>query len=111
MAALYRRGCVAMLLQGGDDHDDTALQHLEKALVICRINEPHRGNGGESARVQWRIAQIWERKGMREEAGRLREEAESVKRELLTTGDYAVVAAGVDDEEAGWDALVGLLYR
>ncbi|KAK4156150.1 hypothetical protein C8A00DRAFT_30962 [Chaetomidium leptoderma] len=109
MAALYRRGCVAML-QGSAaaDDDDTALQHLEKALVIYRINEPHRGNGGESARVQWRISQIWERKGRREEAGRLREEAERVKTELLATGDYAVVGG---DEEAGWDALVGLLYR
>jgi len=45
---------------------------------------------------------------MVEEAGRLRKEAERVKRYLLATGDYVVVE---QDEEPGWDALVGLLYR
>lgn len=91
----------------GDD-DDVALQHLQQALVICRLNEPHRGDSGESSRVQWQMALVYERKGMVEEAGRLRAEAEKVKRELLAMGDYAVVEG---DEEAGWDALVGLLYR
>ncbi|KAH6615690.1 hypothetical protein B0J18DRAFT_437947 [Chaetomium sp. MPI-SDFR-AT-0129] len=43
MAALYQRGRIAML-RGGDDDDDTALQHLQQALYICRLNEPHRGN-------------------------------------------------------------------
>jgi hypothetical protein len=105
MAALYRRGWIAML-RGGDDGDDEALQHLQQALVICQLNEPHRGNAGGSASLQWRLAQVYERKGMAEEAGRLRAEAEKAKRELLATGDYAVVEG---DEEAGWDALVGLL--
>ncbi|KAK1755394.1 P-loop containing nucleoside triphosphate hydrolase protein, partial [Echria macrotheca] len=103
MATLYRQGWIAML-QG--DHD-AALKHLEKALLICQLNEPHRGNAGESARVRWRKSQVYERKGMVEEAKRLRDTAEGVKRELLETGDYAVVQ---DDEEAQWDALVGLLY-
>ncbi|KAK4446016.1 P-loop containing nucleoside triphosphate hydrolase protein [Podospora aff. communis PSN243] len=104
MATLYRQGWIAML-QG--DYDD-ALQLLEKALVVCQLNEPHRGNAGEAARVQWRMSQVYERKGMGEEAKRLRGTAEKVKHELLATGDYALVE---DDEEAGWDALVGLLYR
>jgi hypothetical protein len=104
MATLYCQGWITML-QG--DHD-TALQHLEKALIICQLNEPHRGNAGESARVQWRMSQVYERKGMAEEAKRLRNTAEGVKRELLGTGDYAIVE---DDDEAQWDALVGLLYR
>lgn len=93
------------MLQGNDDE---ALQHLEKALVICQLNEPHRGNSGESARVQWRMSQIYAGKGMAEEARQLREMAERVKKELLDTGDYSIIE---DDEEAGWDALVGLLYR
>ncbi|KAK5654766.1 hypothetical protein OQA88_6802 [Cercophora sp. LCS_1] len=97
MATLYRQGWIAML-QGDDD---AALQHLEKALSICQLNEPHRGNAGESARVQWRMSQVYERKGLVEEAKRLRGTAEGVKRELLETGDYAVVQ---DDDEAQWDA-------
>lgn len=112
MVAFYRQGWIAML-QGGDGDDDAALQHLEKVLAICQLNEPHRGNAGESARVQWRMAQVCERQGRVEEARRLRETAEGVRRELLATGDYAVVQGGDGDEEeeAGWDALVGLLYR
>ncbi len=79
MAALYRQGCIAML-QGADSNnkgdsnggpngnDMVVLQHLEKALVISRLNEPHRGNAGESARVQWRrdkstIGREWWKKG------------------------------------------------
>jgi hypothetical protein len=85
-----------------------ALQNLEKALLICQLNEPHRGNAGESARVQWRMSQVYERKGMDDEAKQLRDKAEEVKRRLLETGDYVVVQ---DDEEAVWDALLGLLYR
>ncbi|KAK3295120.1 P-loop containing nucleoside triphosphate hydrolase protein [Chaetomium fimeti] len=115
MAALYRQGWIAML-QGdyNDDYDNynAALQLFEKALAICQLNEPHRGNAGESARVWWRMAQVYERKGMEEE-WRLRDMAERVRRELVVTGDYVVVKGGDDDEEeeAGWDALVGLLYR
>ncbi|KAK0642962.1 P-loop containing nucleoside triphosphate hydrolase protein [Cercophora newfieldiana] len=103
MATLYRQGRILMLQ--GDDN--AALQQLEQALIICQLNEPHRGNAGESARVQWRMSQVYERKGMVGKAMQLRDMAEGVKRELLGTGDYAVP----DDEEAGWDALVGLLYR
>jgi hypothetical protein len=88
--------------------DDAALQHLEKALSICQLNEPHRGNAGESAGVLWRISQVYECKGIVEEAKRLGDTAEEVKRGLLETGDSAVVE---DDDEAQWDALVGLLYR
>ena len=105
MATLYRQGWIA-ILQGDND---AALRYLEMALAICQLNEAHRGNAGESARVQWRISQVYERKGMVEEASQLREMAERVKTELLETGDYAIVQD--DDEEAGWDALVGLLYR
>ena len=97
---------------GDDSNDDAALQHLEKALAICQLNEPHRGNAGESARVWWRMAQVYERKGgMVGEARRLRGMAERVRRELVGTGDYAVVGDDGEGEEEGWDALVGLLYR
>lgn len=103
MAALYRLGWIAML-QG---KNDIALQHFEKSLVISRMNEQHRGNSGESARIQWRMSQVLERIGRRENALSLREAAVKVKTSLLATGDYAQV----EGEDDSWDALVGLLYR
>ncbi|UKZ49079.1 hypothetical protein TrVGV298_003318 [Trichoderma virens] len=103
MAAQYRLGWIAML-QGGND---LALQHFEKSLVISRINEQHRGNSGESARIQWRMSQVMERMGREEDAKSLRDAAVKVKASLLATGDYVQV----EDEDSSWDALVGLLYR
>ncbi|KAH6847115.1 P-loop containing nucleoside triphosphate hydrolase protein [Chaetomium sp. MPI-CAGE-AT-0009] len=105
-AALYQRGRIAML-QGGDD---TALPLLKQALAICQGHESRGGNPGEAARIRWRMAQVYERMGNAEEAGRLRAEAERVRRKLLATGDCAVVEVE-GNEEAGWDALVGLFYR
>ncbi|KAL7918377.1 P-loop containing nucleoside triphosphate hydrolase protein [Trichoderma austrokoningii] len=103
MAAQYRLGWIAML----QSKNELALQHLEKSLVISRINEQHRGNSGESARIQWRMSQVLERMGREGDAATLREAAEKVKASLLATGDYAQV----EDEDNSWDALVGLLYR
>jgi hypothetical protein len=48
-------------------------------LSICKINEPRGGNEGEATRVRRRMAQIYDRLGKMEEAGRLRAEAEKVK--------------------------------
>ncbi|KAK1246825.1 hypothetical protein MKX08_000627 [Trichoderma sp. CBMAI-0020] len=103
MAAQYLLGWIAMLR----GENDLALQHFEGSLVISRINEQHRGNSGESARIQWRMSQVLERMGRQEEAMTLREAAVKVKTSLLATGDYAQV----EDEGSSWDALVGLLYR
>ena len=102
-ASTYRLGWVCLLKQ---DYD-MALMHFEKALAICQLNEPQRGNAGESARVKWRMAQIYEQRGQLEDARAFREAAEKTKKTLLETGDYAVV----DDEDSSWDALIGLLYR
>ncbi|KAH6623777.1 P-loop containing nucleoside triphosphate hydrolase protein [Chaetomium tenue] len=116
-AALYQRARIAMLRgknNFGGNYNKTALQYLRQALAICKNNEPLGGNRGEAARVRWRMALVCGRLGRVEEAGRLREEAEKVKRELEDTGEYAVVPGGLEGEEkeeAGWDALVGLLYR
>lgn len=89
------------------ENNELALQHLEKSLVISKINEQHRGNSGESARIQWRMSQVLERMGRQEDAMALREAVEKAKAGLLATGDYAQV----EDEDNSWDALVGLLYR
>lgn len=49
MAAQYRLGWIAMLLE----KFDLSLEHLQRALVIAQLNEQQRGNSGESARVRW----------------------------------------------------------
>jgi tetratricopeptide (TPR) repeat protein len=103
MAAEYRMDWIAMLL----DEYDLALQHLQKALVICQLNEPHRGNTGELARVQWRISQVYNRMGNPRDAQAFYEGAVKSKQTLLDTGECPIS----DEEETSWDALVGLLYR
>ena len=55
MATLYRRGWIT-LLQGDDD---AALQHLEKALIICQLNEPHRGNEYSGGCRRFTSAKAW----------------------------------------------------
>lgn len=57
-------GWIALLLE---DYD-LALQHLQKALVICQLNEPQGGHSGESARVRWRISQVYDRMGNHQDA-------------------------------------------
>lgn len=102
-ATLYRQGWVFLLQQKYDD----ALLQFDKALAICQLNEPQRGNAGESARVLWRMSQIYEQKGQLEDAKRFLDTAEKNKRTLHSTGDYAKV----EHLDSSWDSLLGLLYR
>lgn len=96
-------GCIPMLLE----EYDLALQHLKRTLAICQLNELQRGNAGESARVRWRISQVYEKMGNPQDAQAFYEGAVKEKEKLLVTGEYTIS----DDEEASWDASVGLLYR
>ena len=109
------------------------LKCLEKALAIAEaIGEPERykvfnidrflrnhgrgnmllgrllrGNGGESARVQWRMSQIMEIQGLVEEANTYREAGGKTKKELAASGDYP---KGITEDDT-WDVFIGLLYR
>lgn len=102
-ASLYRQGWVFLQQEKLDD----ALLQFDKALAICQLNEPQRGNAGESARILWRMAQIYEKKGQVEDAKTFIDAAEKIKRTLQATGDYAHVVH-LDDS---WDSFLGLLYR
>lgn len=102
-ATLYRQGWVLLSQQ---DYDDALIQ-FDKALAICQLNEPQRGNSGESARIRWRMAQIHELKGQWEDAKAFMDSAQESKTALLDSGEYA----HVEDEDSSWDALLGLLYR
>ncbi|KAI0867246.1 P-loop containing nucleoside triphosphate hydrolase protein [Hypoxylon argillaceum] len=102
-ASHYRQGYVLLLSGQPDD----ALREFEKAHAICQFNEPSRGNSGESARILWRMAQIYEQNQRMDEAQAFLNKAERIRSDLLATGDYAPV----EKVEDSWDSLVGLLYR
>jgi len=102
-ATLYRQGCVFFQQNKYDD----ALLQLDKALAICKLNAPQRGNTDESARILWRMSQIYRMKGQVEDAEEFLDAAEKTKSELQETGDYAKV----EHPESSWDSLLGLLYR
>ncbi|KAI1130670.1 P-loop containing nucleoside triphosphate hydrolase protein [Nemania abortiva] len=102
-ASHYQQGCVLLL---GGRYDD-AMQEFEKAHDICRENESTRGNAGESARIMWRVAQIYEHKNNLDKAQNFLSTAKEIRSNLLATGDYAHGKT----EEDSWDCLVGLLYR
>lgn len=86
------------------------LQHLQRAPVICQLNEPQRENSGESARVRWRISQVYDRMGNHQNARAFYESAVKEKEKLLATAEYAI-SDDDDDDEAPWNALVSLLYK
>lgn len=102
-ATLYQQGQVFLQQNKYDD----ALLQFDKALAICKLNAPQRGNAGESARIFWRMSQIYRAKGQVEDAEEFLEAAEKTKSELLQTGDYAKV----EHPDSSWDSLLGLLYR
>lgn len=103
MASRYRQAVVCM--QQGDDN--AALNHLQYALQICQLNEAQRGDKGESARVKWRLAQIFDRKGFENEAKLFREDAEETKRQLDGTGNYT---SGIKGDDS-WDVYLSILCR
>ncbi|KAI1108245.1 P-loop containing nucleoside triphosphate hydrolase protein [Nemania sp. NC0429] len=102
-ASHYRQGCL-LLLRG---RYDAALEEFERAHAICQLNESTRGNAGESARIIWRMAQIYEHDQKVDEAQTFLATAKKIRDDLLSTGDYAHVKS----DEDSWDSLVGLLYR
>lgn len=66
-----------------------------------------RGNVKESSRVRWRMPHVYEEIGNIKDAQLFRDGALDTKEALLARGEYSIMK----DEDASWDALVGLLYR
>ncbi|KAJ8130610.1 hypothetical protein O1611_g3019 [Lasiodiplodia mahajangana] len=102
-ASHYRQGCVLLLSEKYDE----ALHELIQAKIICNAHSVHWSNMGELARIEWRMAQIYEHNGDMLLAESFRNRANSTKAYLLETGNHVKV----EDEEDSWDSLVGLLYR
>ncbi|KAF9736048.1 hypothetical protein PMIN01_05963 [Paraphaeosphaeria minitans] len=87
--------------------DEKALTCFERCLTICQINEPKRGDQGESARVMWRISQVLNRQRKIKEAAAFHDAAEKTKSTLEKPGEFP----HVDDYENSWDCFLGQLYR
>ncbi|RWA07908.1 hypothetical protein EKO27_g7190 [Xylaria grammica] len=102
-ASHYGKGYM-LLLRG--KYDD-ALKEFEKAHVICELNAPSRGNDGESARIFWRMGQIYEYNKEEDIARSYFGRAKDIRNKLLATGDYAEANSDKDC----WDSIIGLLYR
>lgn len=113
MSIKYRLGCVRTRQQeaigyGGDlTLEDEALEYLHGALSICQMNEPHRGDKGESARVKHQLSIIMERRGMSVEAKAYREDAENIRDTLIQTGKYGLGETPEDQ----FDALIQVVWR
>ncbi|KXG48434.1 Tetratricopeptide-like helical [Penicillium griseofulvum] len=61
---------------------DEAILMLQKVLVITKLKQPSKGDNGEVARVQRKLAEALELKGDLLEATRLKVEAEAMRREI-----------------------------
>lgn len=55
---------------------------LEAVLVIAKVNEPAKGDKGEVARIQRRLAEAYEKKGVMDKADKLKTEAEQMRKEI-----------------------------
>lgn len=107
MAALYHQGLVALARNNTADNED-AWQYLERCLAICQLNEPRRGDQGESARVKWQMAKILERRGKMNEAEAYRISALETRTILRRSGHFQTFD---DNDERSWDCFLALLYR
>jgi len=102
----YRQGTIRLRQKRYGE----ALAHLRDALTICQFNEISNGvksYAGATARCKWRMAQVLECQGVKEDARILRDQARFTKQELYATGLYVVR----EDEEESFDTLVALLFR
>ncbi|KAJ5826496.1 Tetratricopeptide-like helical [Penicillium robsamsonii] len=61
---------------------DEAILMLQKILVITKLKQPSKGDNGEVARVQRKLAEAFGLKGDLTEATRLKVEAEAMRREI-----------------------------
>lgn len=55
---------------------------LQEVLIVTKLNQPSKGDNGEVARAQRKLAEAYELKGVLHEATRLRTEAEAMRKEI-----------------------------
>ena len=55
---------------------------LQQVLLIAKLIQPSKGDPGEVARVQRKLAEVYEQKGALDEATRLKNEAEAMRKEV-----------------------------
>ncbi|KAE8443926.1 hypothetical protein EG329_001236 [Mollisiaceae sp. DMI_Dod_QoI] len=77
-ATWFKLACVD--LKQGNTLD--AINGFRKTEVLCTINEPVKGDKGETARVWRRLAEALEKNGQIKEAIKLKSDAEAVRKEI-----------------------------
>lgn len=55
---------------------------LQKVFIITKLNQPFKGDNGEVARVQRKLAEALELRGDAEEALKLKLDAETMRKEI-----------------------------
>lgn len=55
---------------------------LQKVLIIAKLNQPFKGDNGEVARMQRKLAEAMELKGNTQEALQLKADAEKMRKEI-----------------------------
>jgi hypothetical protein len=79
---------------------------LEKARLICELNEKAKGDKGDTARVIRRLAEAYELAGRVGEGAALKEQAEQIRKEIQGS-----LFDGLPDSEDSYDLLVWFGYR
>jgi len=107
-SALYHQALVCLRRNGDNSvNEEQAVSFLKHALNITQFNEPRRGDQGESARIMWRLGQVWNAQGRTEEAAKYMSQALQAKKDLEGTGLHPTAP----DEEQSWDCFSDLVDR
>lgn len=80
--------------------------HLQEALLIAQYNVPQKGDQGDVARIQRKLAELHFRKGRDDEGANLLRRAEEVRKEL-----QGPEWESSGDSEWSYNLLVSCYYR
>ncbi|KAG4437655.1 hypothetical protein IFR05_006866 [Cadophora sp. M221] len=89
------------------ERPEEALDLLEKALKITRINEREKNDQGDSARVLDKLAKTYEMLAHPMKSKEARTEADTIYATLTTSGLYDPI--GSEDEK--WEFLTCIKFR
>jgi len=102
-ASVYKMGHIRLLQKRPEE----ALELLEKALRITRVNEREKDDQGDCGRVLDKMSRAYEMTGKSVFASKARSEADAIYASLTTSGLYDPI--GAEDEK--WEFLVCIKFR
>lgn len=77
-------------------------ESLEKALLVCRLNERKKGDQGDTARIMRKFSDALRLTGATKEADDLKEAANKIRLQLRKS---------FTDDDKGWNSLVHVIFR